>query len=295
MNPHEHPTTAPRRPKEHIFLFVGLGVLAVAVIAGIWIFIATYGKESTDDAFIDAHIVPISAKVSGQVSVVAVTDNQPVKAGDILFTIDSRDYQAHLDEMQAKVASAEAETKRAASDAVRYAELFKNDEVSKQQLDQANATAATTKAALEQARAQTEQAALNLSYCVVRAPESGRVTRRNVEAGAYINVGQPLLSIVPDRVYITANYKETQLTYMRPGQPVTIEIDSYPGQTFTGHVDSIQSGTGERFSMLPPENATGNYVKVVQRVPVKIVMDKPGDPSLLLAPGMSVVPTVKVK
>jgi membrane fusion protein (multidrug efflux system) len=117
-----------------------------------------------------------------------------------------------------------------------------------------------------------------------------------VETGDYVQVGQPLLAIVPEHIWITANFKETQLTHMRAGQSVTVKVDAYPGRVLKGHVDSVQAGTGERFSMFPPENATGNYVKVVQRLPVKIVLDAAdNDPNLLLAPGMSVVPTVSVK
>ena len=120
------------------------------------------------------------------------------------------------------------------------------------------------------------------------------MTHRSVRAGDYVEVGQALLALVPDAVWVTANFKETQLTLMHPGQPVAIAIDAYPDREFHGRVDSIQAGTGARFSLLPPQNATGNYVKVVQRVPVKIVLDRlPKD--LLLAPGMSVVPTVKVR
>jgi membrane fusion protein (multidrug efflux system) len=288
-------TQVQHSPAKRAFRKVGIVFFSLAVIVGFWFFITTYGKESTDDAFIDAHIVFVSAKVSGQVTQVAVADNQPVKTGDPLVTIDERDYQTHLNEMRAKAASAEAEASRAAADAVRYATLFKNDEVSRQQLDQVNAAATATRATFLQYSAQAQQAELNLSYTQVVAPEPGRVTRKNVETGDYVQVGQPLLAIVPDHIWITANFKETQLTHMRAGQSVTVKVDAYPGHVFKGHVDSIQSGTGERFSMFPPENATGNYVKVVQRVPVKIVLDESDDSNLLLAPGMSVVPTVSVK
>src|SRR4029077_5032858 len=136
---------------------------------------------------------------------------------------------------------------------------------------------------------------LNLSYTKITAPETGRITKKAVEPGDYVQTGQAIFSIVPDDVWVTANFKETQLTHMRPGQKVTIKVDAFPGRTLEGHVDSIQSGTGERFSLLPPENATGNYVKVVQRVPVKIAIDTPEDPNFRLAPGMSVVPKVTVR
>jgi membrane fusion protein, multidrug efflux system len=150
-------------------------------------------------------------------------------------------------------------------------------------------------AEVEQARAAVEQAALELSYTRIYAPESGRVTRKVAEEGAYVQVGQALMVIVPSQVWVVANFKETQLTSMRPGQPVEITVDAYPDKVFIAHVDSIQAGTGARFSLLPPENATGNYVKVVQRIPVKIVFDEPPDPNHLLGPGMSAVPVVKIK
>jgi membrane fusion protein, multidrug efflux system len=150
-------------------------------------------------------------------------------------------------------------------------------------------------AEVDQARAAVEQAAIDLSSTTISAPKSGRVTRRSVEAGAYVHVGQALMAIVPRDVWVVANFMETQLADMRPGQPVEITVDAYPAQRFRGRVDSIQAGTGARFSLLPPENATGNFVKVVQRVPVKIVFDESLPPDHLLSPGMSVIPVVKVK
>ena len=153
----------------------------------------------------------------------------------------------------------------------------------------------TSAAVIAQAEAEVRQAKLNHSYTRIYAPESGRVTRKSVEPGDYVQVGQTLFSIVPDNVWVVANFKETQLRYMRPGQPATIEVDAYPDQVFKGHVDSIQAGSGAAFSLLPPENATGNYVKIVQRVPVKIVFDQAPDPNHPLGPGMSVEPEVKVR
>ena len=149
---------------------------------------------------------------------------------------------------------------------------------------------------VENARAQLEQKRLNLSYAQIHAPADGFVTKRSVEPGAFVQVGQTLLAIVTPDVWVTANFKETQLTHIRPGQSVLIKVDAYPGVVLHGHVDSIQRGTGSRFSLLPPENATGNFIKVVQRVPVKIVLDRPEEMAgYLLAPGMSVVPQVNVK
>ena len=133
----------------------------------------------------------------------------------------------------------------------------------------------------------------NLARTIITAPVAGRVTKLTAAKGGYAAVGQALMMFVPREFWVTANFKETQLNLMRPGQPVNIAIDAYPGRTFAGHVDSVQSGSGTAFSLLPAENATGNYVKIVQRVPVKITFDK--RPDVLLGPGMSVVPTVKVR
>jgi membrane fusion protein (multidrug efflux system) len=160
--------------------------------------------------------------------------------------------------------------------------------VTKSQID-------TAEAALRSAAAQAEQARLDLSYTEVTAAEAGTIAHKNVSPGDYVQIGQNLIALVPLKVWITANFKETQLDLMRAGQPVEIHVDAYPGQTFHGHVDSFQRGSGPAFSLLPPENATGNYVKVVQRVPVKIVFDDPPDPGRPLGPGMSAVPRVKVR
>ncbi|MGH9807184.1 MAG: HlyD family secretion protein, partial [Terriglobia bacterium] len=151
------------------------------------------------------------------------------------------------------------------------------------------------RAEVSEAEAELHQAELQESYTKITAPEAGRVTNKSVEPGDYVQVGQPLFAIVSPQVWVTANFKETQLTDMRPGQPAEVEVDAYPSRALRGHVDSIQAGSGARFSLLPPENATGNFVKVVQRVPVKIVFDEqPGVPRVL-GPGMSAVPEVKVK
>jgi membrane fusion protein (multidrug efflux system) len=152
-----------------------------------------------------------------------------------------------------------------------------------------------SQAQYDQAAAAVEQAELQLKYTTIHAPMAGRVTRKSVEPGEWVQVGQALLAIVPQDVWVVANYKETQLTHMRVGQPAELYVDAYPGHVFKGHVDSIQAGTGAKVSLLPPENATGNFVKVVQRVPVKIVLDEqPGD-RFHLGPGMSVIAEVKVK
>ena len=147
---------------------------------------------------------------------------------------------------------------------------------------------------VDQAKAQLEQAELNLSYTVVKADHDGWVTKRNAEAGNYVTPGQQIFSIVSPEIWITANFKETQLDLMRPGQSVKIKVDAYPGLNLRGHVDSIQLGSGSKFSAFPAENATGNYVKIVQRVPVKIIIDSGLDPTLPLPLGISVAPVVTV-
>jgi membrane fusion protein (multidrug efflux system) len=230
--------------------------------------------------------------------------------------------RAKVAQAQASVLAAEAENQRAADDLKRY-QSVDSTAISKSAFDaaqsQARAASAnleaarsqvkaavadvtlceagveTASAAVQQSEARVRQAELNLSYTQVTAPEDGHVTRRVVETGAYIQPGQSLMAIVPRRYWVIANFKETQLTRMRVGQPVEVVVDAYPDHKFKGHVESIQSGAGARFSLFPPENATGNYIKVVQRVPVKIVLDDAPESELALGPGMSVDPKVRVK
>jgi len=183
----------------------------------------------------------------------------------------------------AKAAAAEVEAAKAA--------------LASAQAKVANAKAAVATAAAEVKAAEVgvEQEQLQASYTQITSPVAGRVTRRNVQLGSYVVTGQSLLAIVPDKQWVTANFKETQLDGMYVGQEVIVNVDAYPGHPLKGHIDSIQRGTGARFSLLPPENATGNFVKVVQRVPVKIAIDDPIPDDMVLAPGMSVVPEVKMK
>ncbi|MDD2773929.1 MAG: HlyD family secretion protein [Elusimicrobiales bacterium] len=250
-------------------------------------------REYTDDAMIEAHVLPISSKVAGQAQTVSVDDNQSVEKGDLLVQIDPRDYQVKLDEAKAELAAAEADARRAAVDARRYEQLYRRDQVSKQVYDKAVADADVLRARTELARKKVSAAELDLSYTRITAPAAGQVAKKSVELRSFVQVGQPLMAVVPGEVWVTANFKETQLERVRVGQPVEIHVDTYPGHVFKGHVDSIQSGTGARFSLLPPENATGNFVKVVQRVPVKIVFDEP-TAAYRLVPGMSVTPAVKI-
>lgn len=190
--------------------------------------------------------------------------------------------QAAVQEQKAKLAKAEADA-RATSTGTRQVAI-------------ARARAQSNAARVLQMQSSLDKADLNMGYTVVRAPVSGVISQRTVEVGHVIQPGQPLLSVVPlNDVWVTANFKENQLAHMRPGQHVEIEVDAYKGKKFAGKVESIAAATGSRFSLLPPENATGNYVKVVQRVPVKIVFDEGQDPEHLLRPGLSVVPTVLTK
>jgi membrane fusion protein, multidrug efflux system len=165
--------------------------------------------------------------------------------------------------------------------------------VAQRQIDTLRAQRASAEASLAQAQAQLDQAKLNLSYTTVTADQPGRVVNLSGAVGQYAQAGTNLTMFVPDEIWVVANYKETQLDRMRPGQPVDIEIDAYPERAFHGHLDSVQPGSGPAFSLLPPENATGNYVKIVQRVPVKLILDNPPT-DVSLGPGMSVVPTARV-
>lgn len=238
--------------------------------------------------------------------------------------------EATTKQSTAEIAAAEATAEKTRADLKRADALIQNHTISPQEFDstKASATAAeanlkagrertvsdeskvteakaqleSTRKALEWGEAQVHQAEsdmqaaeLNLSYATVTAPAGGYVTKKAVENGDYLQVGQKLMALVPSDLYVTANYKEIQVEHIRPGQPVSITVDSVEGKVFAGHVDSIMAGSGARFSLLPPENAVGNYVKVVQRIPVKILFDEPVEAGHVLGPGMSVVPSVKVK
>jgi membrane fusion protein (multidrug efflux system) len=362
---------APELPAKRGLLHRPAIVIAIAAIVIGAIIYGSLGlfhsltHESTDDAFIDAHVIAIAPKIAGRVTAVHVNDNQPVKKGDPLVDIDPADAEAvlaqkraalevarakersaetaaeqavaHLDTLHAGYEAAAASATAAAADAnkqrgdlQRNAQLINTGAISKQDFEHSSIDTAAAQATLDskkkqmdaagaylkeaekqaeaarvqvdagkaevgEAEASARQAELQQSYAKITAPEDGRVTTKAIEPGAYVQVGQNLLALVTPRVWLTANFKETQLTDMRPGQPVEISVDAYPDRKLRGHVDSIQAGSGARFSLLPPENATGNYVKVVQRVPVKIVFDEQPDVQRVLGPGMSAVPDVKVK
>ncbi|HMJ85536.1 MAG TPA: HlyD family secretion protein [Vicinamibacterales bacterium] len=390
-------------------------VLVVAAIGvGVWFWL-TAGRESTDDAQVDAPVTQVAARVGGTITKVAVNDNQPVELGAVLVELDRRDYEvatdkaraeladaeataiaarsnvpitsttaasnvttargsivqaqggiagaereldaarARLTTAQARVREAEATAAKAARDVERLRGLLAKDEVSQQQFDtlvaaadaqkagldsarsqvaeaeagirvaeskviqaragaeqahaelktaetapqqvsMTKARAAAAEARVQQARANLAQAELNLQYATIKAPARGVISKKSLNPGQVVQQGQPLLALVQlDDVWVTANFKETQLKDVRAGQRATIKVDALGGRSFNGKVDSIAGATGARFSLLPPENATGNFVKIVQRVPVKIVLDSGQDPEHLLRPGLSVTPTVYTK
>ena len=416
-------------PRHRLAILAVAAVVVLSLAYGIYVWHYWRHHISTDDAFISAHIAPMSARVPGTVSEVLVNDNQDVKADQVLLRLDPRDYEVavaqaraavasakgdlenavanvpltddstrslveqadaalgvsqhgsemarhDLDERRGQIAakqaavaaadatvrSAQADYDRSKADRDRIAALVGNQLVAQQDMDHAEATFRTAEATLDAARkrldqargevaqaeaslrtqqaavaqagrrvdesrasldnarsqrqqvrlrqtqveaaqgrlsqalANLQQAELNLVYCTIRAPMVGRVGRRSVEPGQVVTVGQALLTVVDlDDVWVVANYKETELTHVRPGQPAIVTVDTYPGKTFKARVDSIQAGSGAVFSLLPPENATGNFVKVVQRVPVKLVFEAGENDQHLLVPGMSVVPVIAIR
>ena len=406
----EQPRQAPQTRRR--LLLLG-GIVVVAAIALGW-YLHTRGRISTDDAQVDGHIIPIAAKISGNVAQVLVNDNQQVKAGEVLVRIDPRDYQARVDQARAALAAAEAQARgaaagvpltsdttasgvssadaqlavaeadlakykataqqsgdaelayaranvdsakatydRAQADLARMKPLVEKAEISQQQFDsyiaaarvadsqwqaaqqrlradqdeaasdraavvsaqakiaearaivmqsRANrkqvaisaAQSSSAVAAVAQARANLETAELQLSYATITAPVDGVVTKKTVQLGEIVQPGQSFMTLVPlQDIWVTANFKETQLRDVRSGQKVDVDVDLY-GRTFPGRVDSIAGATGTRLSLLPPENATGNYVKVVQRIPVKVVLD-PLPAGYVLRPGMNVGATIFIR
>ena len=384
-------------------MLIPTGIVVIAALAGYFTRNA-FLYEDTDDAQVDGHIMPLSARISGEVQEVRVIDGQVVHAGDVLVVIDAEDYKVAVDQAKANLADAEAtaagsmlsvpvlsatawstlDSSQAAihnaeagvqaaeenlesakavllqdeanedktdADLARYAQLVAKEDISRQQYDQASAAAKANRAAVvaataavqsyeqalhqaegkllqakadlrsaqtapqqvsvarakadaanaqvDQRKAQLEQAELNLSYTVIRSPVNGIVGKKSAEVGQNVSIGQELLDVVPlDDVWVTANFKETQLEHMKSGQPVEVKVDAY-GRSWKAHVTNLGGGTGSVFSLLPPENATGNYVKVVQRVPIRIDFDRSRTQDFnaegLLKPGLSVEPRVRVR
>jgi membrane fusion protein (multidrug efflux system) len=295
------------RHKLHVFAVV---VAALAIPFGIHWF-STRNLVSADNAFLDGDVVQISPKIAGSVVSVNVTDNQLVRRGDILVTLDTREYQVAVDSAKAMLDDAAAQLH------VAKANLALTDPTGSEARplprDTGLAPGATAEtetklvavirqagvqsaeAKVEAARAALEQAELNLSDAAVVAPVDGIVTRRRVNVGNQVDRHQELMVLVVGPPWVIANFKETQIGRIRPGQPVEITLDAFPGVTFKGYVDSIQHSTGARFALLSPENEMSHFIKVVQRVPVKIVFDAPPGSSLNVSLGMSVAATIDVK
>ena len=255
---------------------IGVIVLAlvIAVVAAYYIIYAI-GHETTDDAYTTGYIHQISSRVTGNVIELLIVDNQFVKQGQVLLKLDPRDYQVAVDKAQADYDKAKADFDRV--------DALKTDvAISKQDYDQ-------TKTNMEVARASLEDANNQLSYCTVVAPTDGYIGNRTVDVGNRVTVGGALMAVIQD-VWVVANYKETQLAKMKKNQRVQITVDAIPSHTFEGHIDSFSPGTGSAFALLPPDNATGNFTKIVQRVPVKILFepDSIHDFRNRLAPGLSV-------
>lgn len=305
-------------------------LIIIAAVAGYMAFLNANKYESTEDAYVETHTIQVAPKVSGQIVDMYVVDNQKIKEGDLVAQIDDTDYKVKLAQATAAYESslykqkgakanfeaANSQITLAKKNLDRYTELYKSGAASKLEYDNAktsydNAQASLTQAKenllskdnsrvadadLKQLAALKKQAELNLSYTKIYAPQSGSVTNKTTEKGAYVQTGQPLFIIVPDNVWIVANFKENQLRHMKVGQEVEIKVDTYPDKIFKGKVDSIQRISGAKSSLFPPENAVGSFVKIVQRIPVKIVFTETINPSeYTIVPGMSVEPRVRVK
>jgi len=320
----------PRGKRQIVFLIMGVALLGlVGFGAKRWWFSRSH--VSTDNAQVDGHIIPILPKVGGFVAEVRVRENQEVKAGDTLVVLDDRDFVVRLaqteadlkallatvssrtrvGQAEAAVAQAQANAQKARADLARLEPLAQQDIVSAQQLDATRAAAAAADAQLAAAqaalagadarvaasRAARDQAALQLSYTRITAPANGVVSKKTAEVGQLVQPGQPLMAVVPlQDVWVVANLKETETAGVRPGEAAQFTVDAYPGCTFGGRVESISPATGAKFSLLPPDNATGNFTKVVQRVPVRVRPEGAADcGARVLRPGMSVNVTITTR
>ncbi|MEO7963615.1 MAG: HlyD family secretion protein [Gemmatimonadaceae bacterium] len=340
-------------------LFIVLGIAAIiAAVYGIPKWNYSRAHESTDNAQVDGHIIPVVSRVAGFVQQVRVNENQRVKAGDTLAILDASEFRARLAQsdadleasraiaggrgvsgqsqtvvrsatnqrasLEAQLTSARASVAKAQSDLARLEELTAKQIVSKQQVDAArlavqaatanvesleqqfagatagveNAESGTrlARARLGAAQASRDNAALQLSYTVITAPRSGLVSRKQIETGQLVQAGQPVLTIVgDDDVWVSANFKETQLSVLRVGQPAEFNVDAYEGCTAKGVIESVSAATGAKFALIPPDNATGNFTKVVQRVPLRINVTQGCGADRPLRPGMSVTAHVKTR
>jgi membrane fusion protein (multidrug efflux system) len=334
---------APRERARLGRAWIAVALAGGAIGLGAWRISHVWGTESTDDAFVEGHLVYLSSRIAGQVVEVLVLENQAVRAGDPLARIDPADYEARLaharanldvarnqlagasaaaDAAAAQVNAAAAVRAHAEQEYARALGLFEQGAGSKTALDAAraalDAAAADLRAAqrreaaersvlgndapVKQAEAALREAELTLGYTTIAAPFDGRIGKKSVELGATVAPGQPLLSLVATHGnWVIANFKETQIGEMKPGDPVEIEVDAYPTRRWRGHVESISPATGAKYALLPPDNATGNFTKVSQRVPVKVALDAvegegaAGEDPTALPVGLSVVARVRVR
>jgi membrane fusion protein (multidrug efflux system) len=273
---------------------IGL-IVSVVLIRFVYVF---WTYEETDDAHTAANSAVLSAKVGGIIADTLVEENQKVKAGDVLMRIDRQDAENHLESVQADLGSIQARVQDAEKNYHRMKALLASDSVSQQQADAAQATYLDTSRKEASLNAQLKQAKLDLDYTEIKAPTDGRVGKRAVEKGVVVAPGQPVIAFVQSTEYwVVANFKETQLQNMKIGQPAEIDVDAIGGHTFEGKVESFAPGSGSTFAVIPPDNATGNFVKVVQRVPVRIAIDKESMKGFedRLVPGLSVTARVRVR
>lgn len=298
-----------------------IGGLVLVFLSVWWVF--WHGRVSTDNAYVKADITLLAPKVAGYVKAVHIVDNQPVKAGDLLVEIDDADYVAKLASANARrdalvgqlaaqgqqIAEANAAAVKAGRDYTRLKALVGEGAVSARQMDEAVAAAKSAQAALEaaklqvdvltaqmkQAAADADLAAMDVSNTQIRAPQDGTIGNRSVQVGQLVRSGSALAYLIPPKMWVEANFKETQLPGMKPGQPARVSVDALPGADLHGRVDSLAPASGAEFSILPPENATGNFTKVVRRVPVKIVLTDPAPALARLRPGLSTVVTVDTR
>jgi membrane fusion protein, multidrug efflux system len=284
-----------RKNKKKIFMCLS-GILALPVVIYFALHAMKGGRVTTDDAYIEGRFHTIASRISGTVKEVHVQDNQGVKKGELLFEIDPVDFELKVNDAQANLEVKKVLLEQATRDKGRAEALYRQEIFPKERYENACTACGLARAQLTAAEAQGKIARRNLAYTRIYAPSDGYVTRKSVEVGNQIQAGQPLMAVVDmGDIWVTANYKETQLKNVRVGQRAEIKVDTYPGSTFNGRVESVMAGTGAAFSLFPPENALGNYVKVVQRIPVKIVFDKGTCDHYKMHIGMSCIPTVFTK
>jgi membrane fusion protein (multidrug efflux system) len=269
---------------------------AVAALIAAYFIVKNYRFEGTDDAYIQAHALMLAPRIGGTVEKVMVKENDKVKAGQLLAQLDDQDYSTAYSQVVADQASVQADLEQAAQDLQRITKLYQDEAVPKQQLDAAVARYHNLASHLKADQAKADQAKINLTYTLITAPEDGTIAKKSVEPGMVVPPGQALFGFVSSQErWVAANFKETQIARIKPGQKVSVDVDAVSGKSFEGEVDSIGSATGSTFTLLPPDNSTGNFTKVVQRVPVKInLLNLSSDDIDRLAAGLSAVVEIKI-